>query len=213
MWVLSTTVNASQSPEPGVTWENSLKQFLHQKRLEGELQLSPSFAFCSPCFVFTCSPPAFQEAKGHTEKNLLIFSLRAGKGDKRECHLPPHLLHWADITSRDAGLVQRCSGMASSIHHLHFPFLCNQHVWGLQHWIPPGTLQRIWGCLFLPLFFTHLHTEYCQALLSTSFPFMLLDNRKTQTTGQEFLMLIILQGNSYPCFSFYFKSLIIQPLL
>lgn len=53
------------------------------------------------------------------KKILLIFSMRREKRGKREFHLPPHLLCWAHISSRGAGLVQKCSSMASSIHPLH----------------------------------------------------------------------------------------------
>lgn len=50
-----------------------------QKELEGKLQLSPSFPFYSHCFIFTCPPPAFAEAKCSTDKNLLILSSRRGR--------------------------------------------------------------------------------------------------------------------------------------
>lgn len=152
-----------------------LNFFLHQKRLEGELQLSSDFAFCSPCFISTCSSPAFQEAKGCTEKILLIFSMRREKRGKREFHLPPHLLCWAHISSRGAGLVQKCPSMASSIHPLHegpcFPVQPSCGVCSTGYLLVH--CRGFESVLFLPLFFTHLHSEYCQALLPISFPLML----------------------------------------
>lgn len=143
-----------------------LKYFLHQK---GRGRWAPALlkSLLQPLLYFHMLFSSFPKSKGSYRKKPSWYSL-GEKGEKK-----PHLPCWADTTSRDAGRDVLAWFHPSTTSTKDPPVLCNHHVWGLQSWVPPGTLQ--WH--FFPLFFAHLHTEYSQALLPISFLFMLLDNR------------------------------------